>query len=280
MINNIRHNQRGAALLLALLMMSGLVVVGVVLGDLTISELRQSRNLDQSMVAYYGAESGAERAIYEWRQSGSDSGFTSIDCLNEDTLSSVGWTCESAPATLNEISFTLPEFIVKEIPLYLPTQLNVNSGVESATVDWQSADPTTNLEYPWLEVTLLSWDASDAQVNFASDAHVTKRLFPCSPAAVGGVVCDQAVINDFVASNSYVVRLRALHNDVSNVTIKFYDGGANPVDIGTYLKTGDFTGTYENAKQGVRVQVPVTDAATGMFDFVIFSEESLLKNFN
>ena len=47
--------------------------------------------------------------------------------------------------------------------------------------------------------------------------------------------------------------------------------------LSPFIKRADFTGTYGGIQQGIRVQFPVVNPLSGMFDFVLFTEESLLK---
>jgi len=274
-----KTNQTGTALLLALIVMSALVAGGVAIGTVIVNEIRQARQLDQAIIAHYGAESGAERLLFFWRETRDNNLFTQgcpLSAVDNDK-SQVGWNCSLNPGTLQQLSFNLSQYQVEEFPLYNPNDLSVGKDFQSAVISWSDAD-ASNLYDPWLEVTLLEWPRSPS-VNFASSKNIIKRVFKCSPTS--GATCDIITMNDFSPSNSYIVRLRALKDDVENVTIKFFssdNGVGNPIDFSDYIRVADFTGDYRGVKQGVRVRFPVVEPSSSMFDFVLFSEESLLKS--
>lgn len=282
-LKNITNNQQGTVLLLALLIMSGLVIGGFTLGSVVISELRQSRQLDQAIIAYYAAESGAEKLLFDWRDT-SDCGTL---CPNNTILfsnpacneaSDIGWTCDMSVAQgVSQLSFALPQMQVEQIPLYLPDDPSHRSGAESMRIFWQDANQQNGLE-PWLEVSILGWPAA-ASVNYNDAKEIMKRVYKCSPDSLDQPYCDTITINELNSAYGYIVRIRSLHDDVENVRVRFYqsDNGANDLDLRDFIKVADFTGTWQGIKQGMRVQFPVVNPSSAMFDFVLFSENSLLK---
>lgn len=273
---NLIANQGGTALLLALIILSGVLAVGSVMIKVVIQDLQQSRNLDYSIVAYYAAESGAERALYGWRKQSDKSYFSNCSEL----VDKVNWQCQAVTQTVNELYFpSLFQLRVKEIPLYDPADLAISAGVDRMTVNWQDKNPSPiNLEEPWLEVTLLGWPAGTS-LDFVNSREVIKRVFSCSPVVAGGAECSSATVDNFITTNSYIVRLKPLYDDISQVRVKFYDSGGNEVDLSSYLLTANFTGTYQSANQALRLQIPLTDPASNMFDYVIFAEQDIDKIF-
>ncbi len=280
---NISDNQQGAVLLLALLIMSGLVIGGFTLGSVVVSELRQSRQLDNAIVAYYAAESGAEKLLFDWRDTSSCGAlcpsnavlFNSPSCTE---VSTIGWTCDMSVAQgVSQLSFALPQMQVEQIPLYLPDDPSKRSGAESMKIFWQDADELNGQE-PWLEVSILGWPAA-ASVNYNSAKEIVKRVYKCSPDNVDQPYCDIITINELNAAYGYIVRIRSLHDDVENVRVRFYqnDNGVNDLNLRDFIKVADFTGIWRGIKQGMRVQFPVVNPSSAMFDFVLFSEASLLK---
>ena len=276
----LEKKQDGTALLMALMIMSGLVVAGFTLGSVVINELRQSRRLDQAIVAYYAAESGAEKLVFDWRDTHNDTLFSSPRC---DETSTIGWTCDmSTSEAITKLDFSLKEMEVEQIPLYLPNALDSPSKAESMTIRWQDADTSPGLTEPWLEITLLGWDASNSSVNWEDQLNgkkIIKQVFTCSRDDVSSPVCDTIILNDLLATNSYIVRIRPLYDGVNNVKVNFFENnnGVGELDLNPFIKRADFTGIYGDIKQGIRVQFPVVSPAASMFDFVLFTEQSLLK---
>jgi len=60
-------NHNGQTLVLALLILGSMLVVGLALGGFAVKELGMSSGIHQSVRAYYAAEAGVERALYEIR---------------------------------------------------------------------------------------------------------------------------------------------------------------------------------------------------------------------
>jgi hypothetical protein len=282
---NLKVNQQGTILLLALLIMSGLVVGGFILGSVVVSELRQSRQLDYAIVAYYAAESGAEKLLFDWRET-----RCTDDCFTNDQLfsnqscsetSDIGWRCEmSTDQKVTQISFTLAQMQVEQIPLYLPFDPSHRSGAEAMKIFWQDANLQNNRE-PWLEVSILGWPAATS-VNYNNAREIVKRVYKCSQSNINQPYCANITINELRQAYSYIVRIRPLYDDVENVRVKFYkvdnsDNDSDLLDLSNFIKVANFTGIYQGIKQGIRVQFPVVNPSSAMFDFVLFSEESLLK---
>lgn len=67
-------SQKGAvSILLAILLLSVLLIIGSGIAVLIIQQIKMSGQMGRSVVAYYAAESGAERCLYELRQNGATS---------------------------------------------------------------------------------------------------------------------------------------------------------------------------------------------------------------
>lgn len=61
-------NQKGVSLLLTLLVMIALLAIAFGVSRLSLGEVKITQDVPKSIVAYYAAEAGVERAIYEKRQ--------------------------------------------------------------------------------------------------------------------------------------------------------------------------------------------------------------------
>lgn len=67
-------NQKGAtAILLAVLILSILLIIGLGVSALMIGQIKMSAQAGQSVQAFYAADAGAERCLYEVRKKGSNS---------------------------------------------------------------------------------------------------------------------------------------------------------------------------------------------------------------
>lgn len=63
-------NQKGVSLLLTLLITAVILVIAFGVSRLTLGEIKLTRDISKSIIAYYGADSGIERAVYEERVGG------------------------------------------------------------------------------------------------------------------------------------------------------------------------------------------------------------------
>jgi hypothetical protein len=75
-------SNKGASLLLTFLIITALLSIAIGVSRLSLGEIKLGRNIPNSLVAYYAAESGIERALYEDRHGG---GVDFSDCLDSPT---------------------------------------------------------------------------------------------------------------------------------------------------------------------------------------------------
>jgi len=61
-------NNEGTALLMTLLMLTGILVVALATANLVVSGIKMSRNQVQSTKAFFAAEAGAEKSLWEARK--------------------------------------------------------------------------------------------------------------------------------------------------------------------------------------------------------------------
>ena len=73
-------SDKGASLLLTFLIMAALLSIAIGVSRLSLGEIKLGRNIPNSLVAYYAAESGIEQALYRDRAQGQQTNFT--DCLD------------------------------------------------------------------------------------------------------------------------------------------------------------------------------------------------------
>jgi Tfp pilus assembly protein PilX len=80
-----KHNQKGVSLLITLLIMAAILAIALGVSRLSLGEIKISRNTPNSLIAYYAAESGIERALYEDRVNGQAStDYPFSGCIETD----------------------------------------------------------------------------------------------------------------------------------------------------------------------------------------------------
>lgn len=269
--------RQGSVLLLALLVMSGVLIVGASLGTISVLNLRQARVIDDAVIAFAAAESGAEQTLYQLRRAGASSAALngSPDHDDSDVLSGVAmgngsrWS-RKLEATESTIFASIPRDRSYEVVLWNPEAPASPAGVESLVFSWDDACGGTS----GLEVLATGWNPGAAG-GFSPDV----AFHGDSPALTFLHLDPHVIDNDFLAGLAYRVRLRAKNCDVSNLAITAYsadNAGGSQVAIPSRLAV-ESVGTFGTARQALELRLPRLQPLSGVFDFVIFSQCSLLK---
>lgn len=264
-------------MLLALLVMSSVLIVGASLGTISVLNLKQARVIDDAVTAFGAAESGAEQSLYQIRRAGTPS--PTLTANPNDTSSAVfsgvpmgngsNWK-RTLSATETTIFTSIPKEKSYEIVLWNPEAPSTPAGIESMTFSWDDDCGGTS----GLEVLTTGWDPAavggfNALVAFHGD----------SPALTFLRVTPRVIDNDFTAGKAYRVRLRAKTCNISNLAVSAYSaenaiGPQVPMPSRIAISS---TGSYNTARQAVELKLPRLQPLSGAFDFVIFSQCSLLK---
>ncbi len=293
---------RGSVLLYALMMLSVMALVGMVIASLTVRETRIARSFDDALVAYYAAESGAERSldiIGEHRRAPQDFICPStgapmdLDCtmsLVRDfaaesspvalTSSDGGWFLDASETTDIQASVTLPimEQGNTQIDLYDPDDPFSFMNAESLHLLWK--DPlcivATRVEVSFAEF-------SSTQFGLMDDLAYT-QVFTCDPAQVpSGSDYDCGAVSNYPAANkNYVVRLRALDCTIYDSQSTFFDaddgigGGGAVAPIPSAVRVVS-VGEGAGSQRRMSVTTRWRAGASGLVDFVLFSIERVEK---
>lgn len=246
---------RGNVLLLALFAMSSILLGGMAVGTLVLREIRAARTADASQVAYYAAESGNERALYEIRKLGLSPHELAADA-DLDNGASYAREIVQEPAP---IFTSIAKDAVYELVLYDPAATPPSGGVAELTVDWDAACGASSvIEMSAVTFTPgVGWTPSINKFRYANDGPVSFTL--SNP-----------------GSDAARVRLKAERCDAVNVRIDAFDAGGAPVafpDRVAIVSTGEYRGT----RQATQVVAPTVSTLSGLFDFVLFSECEIVK---
>lgn len=268
------YKQNGTVILLALLVMTGMITIGLATATLVLNEIQQSSQLDKSMVAFYAAESAVEKGIYQVRKQEFVTGEEEKILPNNASYLMITDDAEDYLVTNLLKDQTL------QLDLYIPgSLLPLDSPVKSLGFSW-SDDPGS-----WLEVRWVAWTTLGVLNPEVTGAERGKKIPPG----------DDQIINLDVNDYLYKVRITARYADVSNLEIVAYDQvNPNPTDCGTPGPGSDCQtpipgrikikglGEYPNnspsaAKQAILVTLPQISPLSGLYDYVIFSEDPVVK---
>lgn len=251
------RSYKGTVLLLSLLIMSSVVISSAGLGSLILSSLQQSRTIDNSMIAYYAAESAIEDALYTSRRLETVPG----DVTGQAITNGAKWT--RTVTTLEPVIYTsIPENSLMEVALFDPDNETNALNIRTVKIDWSS---TCTGACPVLSATLVSWQPQNPII---WNPNAIEYKFTSPP----------AVLSVDTVANLYKLRLRAEKNSLQDVRIQAFedDGLTVPANLPGRIRisaSGDYVGT----KQKITVSIPRRAPLSSVYDFVVFSECSLVK---
>lgn len=265
------NQKKGSVLLLALLVMTGIVTISLATGTLIVNEIRQSSQLDHATVAFYAAESAVERGLYQIRKQ--NSAVTAINqltaLLNNDASYAI-----VAQDSEDSVNKTLVQDETSQLDLYEPYSLNpLNPAIKSLRFDWTGAGS-------WLEIRWIPWTSSGALApNTNQGRYISSADSPY-------------VVNLDAATNYlYKVRITARQAQATNLSITAYsevDPTVNcvpltscQINIPGRIKikgVGEYPNNLAGAsKQAILVSLPQISPLSGLYDYVLFSEEEIKK---
>ncbi|MEA3249675.1 MAG: hypothetical protein U9Q03_04970 [Patescibacteria group bacterium] len=247
---------RGAVLLFSLLVLSAVMIGSVGLGSLVLNLLQQTKVIDQSIVAFYAAETGIEESLYNARKTGNLPGSYALRTVPS------GSTWSSVVSDTKEIVYaTIPEDEFIEVNLFSPEAPTIATPIANVEIDWSDGCGGCSV----LTLSMVSW-IPGAPIAWAPSSETRTYDFASRP----------ATISTGPSNKLYKVRLRAKNATLDNVTVRAYDVGSNPVALPGRIEI-DVTGEFGDTRRRLLASMLHGAPLSGIFDFVVFSECSLVK---
>lgn len=290
----------GQALLLSLLIMAAVTAAGVGFATLIISQIKASENIENSIIASYAAESGLEKALHIVKTNRAD-GETLSDTITEikalsgtPIFSKAGLTVafDQEGISSEEIrnKFSLLQDESKQVDLYNPdSPFGVDNGIKYLYVSWDNNPlPISDILYDsgygtgseWVEISWTGWD-----LNGNSYENVEKILLPSDALRYDSTLCNASsyiqcttipLDPDSVGLVHYQVRVKALYANVDDIEIKALGDSNNLINIPSRVRLKTI-GKYGRTQQALNASLPWKIPISGLFDYVIFSEEKVDK---
>lgn len=261
-MNDNFQKQRGNVLIYALLTMAAILSTSIVVSNLIQNSIKETSFVSSAAAAYYAAESGLEKALFDIRKQ---------DVLPKNGDCGVSSDCELTvdDESTAELDLELKKDQTIQFDLFDFENNSLSSKSESMGLAWTGADS-------WLEVTLTSWDIGSvidwqkSVVPFTKeDLNVQKYLYSQG----------SAINNALSANKNYRVRVKALYGDANDLKIKLFNTDnllGQQLTFPNFLKIKAIGGD-RNSTQTVTVEMPRFTPLAGLFDYVIFSEDKLVK---
>lgn len=296
-------HRRAVVLVYALLVLSVLLVVVTALSLYVVRQIRNAALASQAVVAHYIAEAGIEEGLYLFRHeqenlplsiqpitvnnlidpygqthylariASSSDPSAPQDSLDQSFFSNQAWAELFATNTISEILVDVRKNEVAYADVYDASRDPdlVGSGVGSIKLAWDESN-----ESGWLEVSKVNVlvETSGAQLG-------TSDTLLLGPSQRTGQ-CALTDLQPTSGQSFHRLRFRALEADIRNLKVTGYSDG-NCGNSGGYAVTLpgrltiNSTGRYQEAKQTVQVSMPQQRAPSGLFGFVMFSDQPLVK---
>lgn len=291
-----RQRPRGFILLFALLILVAVVAIATVLANAVFSGIGISRNLNDAILAYFGAETGVERALYavtRERRSADPQRADAIATINglAPTGSPGSLPTARASYTVNQEALTELRTNVKQnqtvtFDLFNPDNIQAGLEVESLAIAGQDGGQIPAVG-AWMQVSVDEFDPVSGVVTPTTyieeqpGVAASELLATANCPTVSPPTC---VINGLVAAKKYRVRVKALYDDVVNLTVKGFAsdnaGGVEKEFMGQILVKG--VGSYpagasNPAQQALTVRVNWLVPSSPLFDYTLFSEHAIEK---
>ncbi len=252
-------NRKGNALLLSLLVMSGVIITGYTIGDLMLRDFAQTRRSDEAETAYYAAESGIEEGLYLLRKT--DAALA--DLPGESTLPNNASYERAVSDSLPAIITSLERNDSMSIDFYDPDNALSGSGVDSLRIAWEDTCGGCS----WLEIGYVEWTPATG-VDWTENYVNSRYPVSASPVALGA----------FDPAKAYRLRLTANYGDVQNLTVNSFDESSMPVPIRHAIVTMTSSGKFGRTSQTLQATFVRQAPLQKIFDFVTFTECTLTKD--
>lgn len=274
--------QSGAVLVMSLIILSLIMVSVLAVSKLISGEIKVSLNTDNSIVAYYAAETGIEKGLQSIKYARASGDWDLFKNLEKNPAQEIG----GSQLTFNILAsrVTSTDFTVYNLsttsPAYLDIMdpsgnlLNIDWGPDnySYAIDWEIADCFPGHVADRLEVTLSSFAS-----NF-TDYETIKRVALCDCGYDTSNVCNRELTSASIGDNKYYrLSFKPLDGYVAKLKFNLYKTGPELFGILSEAKIIS-QGNYRKSKYPLQVRLPALTPLSNVFSYIIFSEEDIVKN--
>lgn len=311
----IMRDQRGSVLVMGIIIASGIVIIGIEFSVFVVNSIRQARNIDSTITAFYAAESGAESLMRQVRNGGLISDvnvypdpYYTCDrpTQKKGTVGSASWTVlkdtasdSKDPAVIcsdttplqtgsggrfdNVLESLKKPLILQddsvEFSLYTQdaTGFQHVPNLSKLLITWEGETCLAN-ERPLIETNVVKWPGDGLRWEKAN----IKKDFQKAEGILKKVTIELAALDggDPVVKNPMIVRIKLFHCDVEGVEITLLNQTTPPTPIPipnyfTIQPLGSFRGVEY---RDVSVTIPKKEAFSSIFDYTLYSEKDVVKN--
>ena len=277
----IRNNNDGVILVLTLIIMSVLLATAITFAVFIISDIKQAKSIDDSITAYYAADTGIEASLFQFRKGWISS---TADLFPNSVMPSNNSTWDVSKSTDTE------DVIVRQrlyngqsIKLFFLNRDNGGNPVNRIGIVWKSNN--SNMQVNFTQLIPQFNDANQSLVYYTDQSK-----YEAVDSNLAGATCYEfkdLKINEQTkrgAPSDYVVEIKALGLDgdyIENLKVQAYKGDdcslGNRIDGAISNIAIVSNGKQNQSVQQVTAQIPPKDPVSGISSFVLFSEEDITK---
>jgi hypothetical protein len=295
-------NQDGVILILSLMIMAILLSMALGFGVFIISDLRQAAEIDDSMFAYYSADSGIERTLYLFRKAdkekiGGFSGAVGTLSDNDKTGDVDGdgqsdWSIEDS-TDYEPTFFRQRLFNGQSVKLYFLGRNDGSNLSRSIKLEWLKGLNSPKLQVVFTQLDPVLVDGVLVYYTDIDKVEVSDTIELSNPVCFDFKDRNPSGFS-LLAPADYVMELRVLGSSngfIENLAVTAHDEkkGINGCNTPAYNNSYDkeaisnitlkAVGNRRNTRQSVYVNIPSRDPVSGLLGFVLFSQEDITKGY-
>ncbi len=275
-------NNQGVILVLTLIIMSVLLATAISFAVFIISDVKQSKSIDDSISAYYGADAGIENSLFQFRK---------LSVTTTANLISGGRMASSTSIWNKSKSTDTEDVIIRQrlyngqsIKLFFLGRVASTNLVKGISIFWQNGtNSNSNMQVTFTQ--LEPQQANDGQsFIYYTDQSKLERSDSISTGIASCYKFLNTLVNGGTGLFDYVVEIKALGAEgdyIENLKVQAYN--TDNCQAGTSIKNAISNiaivseGQQGQSVQQITAQIPPKDPASGISSFVLFSEEDITK---
>jgi hypothetical protein len=263
-----RSFNRGSTLLFSLVIMATILIVSVAIGQIVYIEINLVKANNETIVATYAAESALEQGAYRVRNSNDTIG--ALSASKTFALNSASYTRLATSTEGSLVLRPLLKGLTRGFDFYDPDNASSDySGKrESVKITIDSCDGSEWIEIGYQSVNTVTWALGNYQ----------KVRYNCGASASPVTIYN----DDIQADLAYRLYIRYVQGNPSSLSRVMVTGCTGNGGAGTCSLPGRVditaTGSYRKATRFMDLTMPRISPITGIFDYGLFSECSIIKD--
>ncbi|MFA6227822.1 MAG: hypothetical protein WC668_01405 [Patescibacteria group bacterium] len=302
MSNEYQQDERGVIIVFTLILLGVLLSVALSFFYFILLDIKKARAIDNSTVAYYAADAGVERSLYIIKKQEAASSTSALRIIyNQSTAGGDGIfsLANGSEWDVNESSDFEKNFFRQRlvngesVKLYFLNRQGQGGDPKSFGLRWfrsLAASPNSKMQVAINQLmpqfyqndqTLqtLVYYAEDNSIVTEDSSGAVAFCYNFRDCNINSDNCETALPNPV----DYVVELKALGeietDDVDHLSVMAYSD-ADCQTTSTYGVTNltlKSRGVFNNNRQIIVAHIPPLDPLSGLFGFVLFSENDITK---